>query len=149
MLRGLDTALCPDPVSRGLDTALTDEAIGLEKGEAACLSDTRSGHGRAPENAGHLTTAFTSGRFDLEASSESQASTVDRADRWLSWPIPSGCRTRSCRTIKGEYSMSTGRASCWSLSSSAAIQPGLLGSLVALCPAGWPQGSACQAGRGC
>ena len=37
----------------------------------------------APENAGHLTTAFASGRPDSEAGSESQAFTVDRADRGL------------------------------------------------------------------
>ena len=51
---------------------------------AEAASDRDNGHGRAPENAGHLTNAFASGRSDSEAGSESWVSTVDRADRGLS-----------------------------------------------------------------
>ena len=46
-------------------------------------------HGRTPENAGHLTTASASGRFDSEASTESRVCTVDRVDRGL-FPAAAG-----------------------------------------------------------
>ena len=81
-----------------------------------------------------MTNAFASGRSDSEAGSESLDPTVDRADRGLS-----AAAAGSGRTIKDKYSMSTGSASCWSLASSAARQPGRLGSCcewpyVKLCP---------------
>ena len=50
---------------------------------AEAAPDRDSGHGRAPEIAGHPTTAFALGRSELEAGSESWASTVERADRGL------------------------------------------------------------------
>ena len=68
--------------SRGLAAALTAETGPRRPAEAAPNRD--NGHGRAPENASHLTAAFASGRSDSEEGSENQASTVDRADRGLS-----------------------------------------------------------------
>ena len=53
---------------------------------AEAAPDRDNGHGRACEKAGHLTTAFASGRSDSKAGPgpESRAFTVDRADRGLS-----------------------------------------------------------------
>ena len=64
--------------SRGLAAALTAGEIGQDAGdgaEAADRSGTRLGQraGRAPENAGHLRTAFASGRSDSKAGTESLA----------------------------------------------------------------------------
>ena len=72
------------------------------RGRGCLRSCTRSGqrHGRAPENASHLTTAFASGLSDSEAGTESRASTVNCAERGLS-PAAAGLSWASIVWILG------------------------------------------------
>ena len=69
---------------------------------------TTGGHGHAPENAGHLTTAFASGRSDSEAGTESRACRVDAWTAGHPLLLPDEERPDH----KSEYGKSTGRASC-------------------------------------
>ena len=136
---------CP---SRALAATLTAKASDRDGAEAACRSCTTGmdaplstlGERLSPDNSIRIRS------IRLGSGHEESGLYCQPCGQQA---ILCGCMMRSGQKIKGENSRSTGRASCGSASLSATRQPGQFGSRVALNPAGWPQGSAGQAGSGC